>query len=261
MQHLQQQLHTAEEEHRSLQARLEASTQAAAAKEAEAAAAAKAEQAALQAAAEAKQQRQLSAAAAAAAGAQPHLSCPGFQPLALPHQQQQPLQLYEQQVRQELEGQRLLNTATADAAAQRHEWAGPSSSGHTAYRTCLSPMRNASSSYAERMHDMQDHITALNRSLSADRKHSRLLKKQHLGKSRKGVDKGKAAPVSQSKRARPVSPQRRGKGVGQAGVLDLFDSEAESVDEAETSSSNGASLASSDRYTAKSQYAGANHIA
>lgn len=99
MHHLQQQLQLAQQEHRNLQARLEASKQAAAAREAEAAAAAAAEQAAKRAAAELKKQKQAAAAAAAVAGAQPHRSCPGVQlPQQSPQQflQQQPVQLMQQ---------------------------------------------------------------------------------------------------------------------------------------------------------------------
>ena len=255
VQHLQQQLKAAEEEHCSMQERLEASIQAAAAKEAEAAAAAKAEQAALKAAAEAKQRQQSSAAAAAVAGAQPHLSSPGFQPLALPQEHpQQPLQLPKQQVWQEFEGQRLLSTAAAttaaqpSAAAQRFGWTD-AGRGHTASRTCISPMRDPSPTYASRMRDMQDHIDALNRSLSANRQRSSP-KRRHVHKGSKHANKAdadKRGVHEQSKRARSTSPHGRGQGT-QAGVLDLFDSDLESVEEAETNSSRDAdSAASSDR--------------
>ncbi len=250
---LLQQLKAAEEEHRGMQARLEASIQAAAAKEAEAAAAAKAEQAAVQAAAQAKQQQQASSAAAAVAGAQPQLSSPGFQPLALP--QQQPVQLPEQQVWQEFEGQRLLNTAAAAAAAQpsaamqRFGWTDVGT-GLSASRTCLSPIRDESPTYASRIRDMQDHINVLNRSL-ADTRRSSSPKKQHVHKSSKRVSsKDRHGVQEQSKRQRsmsPPGPARRQQGV-KGGVTDLFDSDAESDEEAESSSRHTyASEASSDR--------------
>jgi len=250
---LQQQLKAAEEEHRGMQARLEASIQAAAAKEAEAGAAAKAEQAAVQAAAQAKQQQQSSAAAAAVAGAQPQLSCPGFQPLALP--QQQPVQLPEQQVWQEFEGQRLLNTAAAAAAAQpsaamqRFGWTDVST-GLSASRTCLSPIRDESPTYASRIRDMQDHIHALNRSLADNRRSSP--KRQHAHKNSKHVSsKDRHAVQEHSKRQRSLSPQGppRGQTGVKPGVTDLFDSDAESDEEAESRSRHSdGSEASSDRF-------------
>ena len=249
---VQQQLKAAEEEHRGMQARLEASIQAAAAKEAEAAAAAKAEQAAVQAAAQAKQQQQSSAAAAAVAGAQPQLSSPGFQPLALP--QQQPVQLPEQQVWHEFEGQRLLNTAAAavaaqpSAAMQRVVWTDVGT-GLSASRTCLSPIRDESSTYASRIHDMQDHINALNRSLAENRRSSP--KKQHAHKSSKRVSsKDRHAVQEHSKRQRSLSPQGpvRGQTGVKTGVTDLFDSDAESDQEAGSNSRHSdASEAFSDR--------------
>lgn len=249
---LQQQLKAAEEEHHGMQARLEASIQAAAAKEADAAAAAKAEQAAVQAAAQAKQQQLSSAAAAAVAGAQPQLSSPGFQPLALP--QQQPVQLPEQQVWQEFEGQRLLNTAAAAAAAQpsaamqRFGWTAVGT-GLSASRTCLSPMRDESPTYASRIRDMQDHVNALNRSL-ADKQRSSP-KRQHAHKSSKRVSsKNRHAVQEHSKRLRSLSPQgpARGQSGVKTGVTDLFDSDAESDEQAEISSRHSdASEASSDR--------------
>ncbi|KAL0042112.1 hypothetical protein WJX77_003665 [Trebouxia sp. C0004] len=244
---LQQQLKAAEEEHRSMQACLEASIQAAAAKEAAAAAAAKAEQAAVQAAAQAKQQQQSSAAAAAVAGAQPQLSCPGFQPLALP--QQPP----EQQVWQEFQGQRLLNTAGAAAAAQpsaamqRFGWTDVGTA-CSASRTCISPTCGELPTYASRIHDMQDHINALNRSLADNRRSSP--KRQHVHKSSKRISrKDKHGAQEHSKRQRSLSPQgpARGQTGVKTGVTDLFDSDAESDEELESSGGHSdASEASSD---------------
>ena len=249
---LQQQLKAAEEEHRGMQARLEASIQAAAAKEAEAAAAAKAEQAAVQAAAQAKQQQQASSAAAAVAGAQPQLSSPGFQPLALP--QQQPVQLPEQQVWQEFEGQRSLNTAAAAAAAQpsaamqRFGWTDVGT-GFSASRTCLSPIRDESPTYASRIRDMQDHIHALNRSSADNRRSSP--KRQHAHKNSKHVSsKDRHAVQEHSKRQRSLSPQSpaRGQTGVKPGVTDMFDSDAESNEGAESSGRHSdGSEASSDR--------------
>ncbi len=245
---LQQQLKAAEEEHCGMQARLEASIQAAAAKEAEAAAAAKAEQAAVQAAAQAKQQQQSSAAAAAVAGAQPQLSCPGFQPLALP--QQQHVQLPEQQVWREFEGQRLLNSAAAQpsAAMQRFGWTDVGTA-LSASRTCLSPIRDESPTYASRIRDMQDHIHALNRSLADNRRSSS--KRQHAHKSSKHVSsKDRHGVQEHSKRQRSLSPQgpTRGQTGVKTGVADLFDSDAESGEEADSSSRHSdGSEASSNR--------------
>lgn len=249
VQQLQQQLQAAEEEHRSMQERLQASIHAAAAKEAAAAAAAQAEQAAVQAAAQAKRQQQSSAAAAAVAGAQPRLSCPGFQPLAL--SQQQPVQLLEQQVWQEFEGQRLLNTAAAQpsAAVQRFGCLDPTS-GSTASHTCVSPFHADSSSYALRIQAMQNHINALTRSL-ADSKHGSSSPRRHVHRSGKRVHTDKRSMQEQAKRLTADPPQHgHGQGV-RAGRADLFDSDAESDDRSATSSDH--SEASSDRYINQAQ--------
>lgn len=248
MQHLQQQLQAAEEEHRSMQERLQASIQAAAAKEAAAAAAAEAEKAAVQAAAQAKQQQQSSAAAAAVAGAQPWLSCPGFQPLALP--QQQPVQLLEQQVWQEFQGQRLLNTAAAQpsAAVQRFSCIDPTS-GSTASHSRVGPLHDDSPSYASRIQAMQNHINALTRSL-ADSRRGSSPQRRHAQRSGKHAHTDKRGMQEQAKRPVAAPPQGGGQGV-HAGRADLFDSDAESDDRSATSSNPSES--SSDRYINQAQ--------
>lgn len=242
VQQLQQQLHAAEEEHRNMQSRLEVSVKAAAVKEAEAAAAAKAEQAALKAAACATQQSQ--AAVAAATGAQPHMSCPGFQPL--PQQQQQPLQLSAQQVRQEFEGQQLLNTAAAAAQSSDHQhgWL-QNYEGRTSSRIAFGPPRDCSPTYAARMRDMQDHIDALTRSLSQNRRNSPKRQRGHKGHKHSSRDKLQADQHSKKARSStPAVPQ----GIVQSSVLDLFDSEAESAEETGNSGrSSDADACSSDR--------------
>ena len=209
-------------------AHLEASVKTATAKEAEAAAAAKAEQAALQAAEHARQQS--CAAVAAAAGAQPHLSCPGFQPLP----QSEPLQLPEQ-VRQEFEGQKLLNSAmgTLPLGSHRHGLVPDDKGARNASRVAVRPSGHCSPiTYASRMRDMQDHIDALTRSLSQNRRTSP--KRQRGKKGRKHGSKDKHQADEHTKR-RPSqsSVQLASKHLD---VLDLFDSVVE-----ETESSSGRS--------------------
>lgn len=220
-------------------ARLDASMKTATAKEAEAAAAAKAEQAALQAAECARQQS--CAAVAAATGAQPRLSCPGFQPL--PQYQQQPLQLPQQQVRQEFEGQKLLNAA----AAGRLGGLVSDSEGRSASRIALGPSRACSpSTYASRMRDMQDHIDALTRSLSQNRRKSP--KRERGQQDRKpGKAKHRAGDHMYSKKQRPeYSPVQQGS--VQLDSLNLFDSEVEVTESSSGRSCDDAS--NSDRFAA-----------
>lgn len=212
-----------------MQARLEASIKAAAAKEAEAAAAAKAEQAALQAAAKARQQS--CAAVAAATGAQPHISCPGFG--AVPQKQQQPLQLSDPRVRQEFEGQQLLNSMAAAASqpvAGRRR--AQENDGRSASRIAFGPSRDCSSTYDSRMREMQDHIDELTKSLSQNRRSSP--KRQRGQKAQKQDSKDRHHASQHSKKRRPShSPAQQGNVLG---VLDLFKAEDESAEEAQTSS-------------------------
>ena len=242
VQQLQQQLHAAEEEHRSMTTRLEASVTTATAKEAEAAAAAKAEQAALQAAERARQQS--CAAVAAATGAQPHLSCPGFQPL--PHSEY-PLQLPEQQVRQEFEGQKLLNSAvgTLPLRSHRHGLVPDNKGGRSAPRVAVRPSRDCSpSTYASRMRDMQDHIDALTCSLSQNRR--KTPKRQRGQKGRKHGSRDKHQADEHKKRRPSQSPvQVASKHLD---VLDLFDSEVEEPESSSGRSCDDASESTSDRY-------------
>ena len=251
VQHLQQQLHAAEEEHRSMTTRLEASVKTATAKEAEAAAAAKAEQAALQAADRARQQS--CAAVAAATGAQPHLSCPGFQPLP---QREHPLQLPEQRVRQEFEGQKLLNSAvgTLPLRSHQHGLVPDNPESRSACRVAVRSSRDCSPlTYASRMRDMQDHLDALTRSLSQTR---RVVPKRQRGeKGQKHGSKDKHQADQHKKRRPGQSPvQPRSKHLD---LLDLFNSE---VEESESSSgrrdhdaSESASESTSDRYCTTDQ--------
>lgn len=240
VQHLQQQLHAAEEEHRSMMTRLEASAKTATAKEAEAAAAAKAEQAALQAAERARQQS--CAAVAAVTGAQPHLSCPGFQPLP---QCEISLHSPEQQVRQQFEGQKLLNSAmgTLPLRSHRHGLVPDNQGGRSASRVAVRPSRDCSPcTYASRIRDMQDHIDALTRSLSQNSP-----KRQREQKGRKHSSKDKHQADEHKKRRPSHSPVQQAS--KRLDVLDLFDSEVE-----ETESSSGrscdddASESTSDRF-------------
>lgn len=226
-------------------ARLEASIKAATAKEAEAAAAAKAEQAALQAAECARQQ--CCAAVAAATGAQPHLSCPGFQPL--PQYQQQPLQLPQQQVRQEFEGQKLLNAAAAGTLPVNGQRLGglvSGSEGHSASCIALGSSRDCSpSTYASRMRDMQDHIDALTRSLSQNRRKSPKRERGPKGRKPGSKDKHRAGDHMYSKKRRPEHSAVQ-QGSVHLNTLNLFDSEAE-----ESSSGRSCDNAStSDRFAA-----------
>ena len=216
-------------------ARLEASVKTATAKEAEAAAAAKAEQAALQAAECAKQQS--CAAVAAATGAQPHLSCPGFQPLP---QFQHPSQLPEQQVRQEFEGQKLLKSMAAGTlplSRHRHSLVPDSAS-----RIAIGPSRDCSPmTYAWRMRDMQDHINALTRSLSHNRRVSP--KRQRGQKGRKHSSEDEHQADEHKKRRPSQSP------VQQASMhLDLFDSEVEETDSSRGHSCGDDDASTSDRF-------------
>lgn len=242
MQHLQQQLHAAEEQHRSMTACLEASVKTATAKEAEAVAAAKAEQAALQAAEHARQQS--FAAVAAATGAQPHLSCPGFQPLP---QREYPLQPPEQQIRQEFDGQKLLNSAvgTLPLRSHRHGLMPDNQQIHSASRVAVRPSRDCSpSTYASRMRDMQDHIDALTRSLSQNRRISP--KRQRGEKGRKHGSKGKHQPDEHKKRRPSQSPVQLAS--KRLDVLDLFDSELEETASSSGRSCDDASESTSDRF-------------
>ena len=209
---------------------LEASAKTATAKEAEAAAAAKAEQAALQAAERARQQS--CAAVAAATGAQPRLSCPGFQPLP---QCEYPVQLPEQQIRQEFEGQRLLNSAVGNLPLRSHRHGlMPDNQGvHSASRVAVRPSGDCSpSTYASRMRDMQDHIDALTRSLSQNRRGSP--KRQRWEKGRKHGSKDKHQADEHKQRRPSQSPVQLAS--KRLDVVDLFDSEVE-----ETASCSGRS--------------------
>ena len=265
VQQLQQQLQLAQQEHCNLQARLEASKQAAAAREAEAAAAAAAaaaaEQAAKRAAAEAKKQRLASAASAALAGAQPQRSCPGFQPLQLPQQlqpvqQQQPLhqqQLLQQQqqVVQEREGQQALDKETRGSgsplsppfpvAPQR--FAGPGASG-----TLVSPGYYSlpSPSYAACVQDMQQQVHALKGSLDRQTDRHKHQRQHRTGRNSKHAARSSRLHThTQDDGASPVRPKH-----GRAVLEALFDSEAHSGAESEhEASSSGAecSGSSSDR--------------
>ena len=224
-----------------MQARLEASTKAAAAKEAEAAAAAKAEQAALQAAAKARQQS--CAAVAAATGAQPHISCPGFRPVP----QQQPLQLSDPQVRQEFEGQKLLNSMAAAAsqpvAGRRHGWA-QETDGRSASRIAFEPSRDCSQTYESRMREMQAHIDMMTQLLPQNRRSSPKRQRGHKTQRQDGKDRHHA--LQRSKKRRPTQPPGQQGNV--LGVLDLFESEDESAEEAQSSSSSDDDISGSDRF-------------
>ena len=225
-----------------MMARLEASVKTATAKEAEAAAAAKAEQAALQAAEAARQQS--CAAVAAATGAQPHLSCPGFPPLT--QCQQQPLHLPQQQVRQEFEGQKLLNAAAAGSLPLTgHQGLVSDSEGHSASRVVLGSSRDCSpSTYASRMRNMQDHIDALTRSLSQNRRKSPKRERGQKGRKHGRKDKHQAVDNMHSMKRRPEhSPVQQGS--QQLDVLNLLDSEDERTESSSGSSCGEAS--SSDR--------------
>ena len=225
-------------------ARLEASVKTASAKEAEAAAAGKAEQAALQAAEHARQQS--CAAVAAATGAQPHLSYPGFQPFP---QHERPTRLPEQQVRQEFEGQKLLNSAmgTLPLTSHRHGLVPENNRGHSASHVAVRPSRDCSpSTYATRMRDMQDHIEALTLSLSQNRQSSP--KRQRGQKVGRHSTKDKHQADERKKR-RPRQPpvQLASKRLD---TLDLFDSE-DALSSSGRSYGDAASPASestSDRY-------------
>lgn len=277
VQQLQQQLQLAQQEHRNLQARLEASKQAAAAREAEAAAAAAAaataEQAAKRAAAEAKKQRLAAAASAALAGAQPQRSCPGFQPLQLPqqlqpvqqqqplhqqqqkllHQQQQQQQLLQQdqQVMHEREGQQALDRATRRPGSPLsppfsvppQRFAGPGASGalvSPGYYSLPSP------SYAACVQDMQQQVHALKGSLDRQtdrhkhqRQHRTDRNSKHAARSRR------LYTHNQDDGASPVRPKHH-----RAVLEDLFDAEAHSGAESEHEASDSGgecSSSSSDR--------------
>lgn len=238
VQHLQKQLHAAEEEHRCMTARLEASVKTASVKEAEAAAAGKAEQAAVQAAEHARQQS--CAAVAAATGVQPHLSSPRFQPFT---QHQRPMRMPEQQVRQEFEGQKLLNSAMGPLTSHRHGLVVDSNGGHSASRAAVRPSRDCSpSTYASRMRDMQDHIEALTRSLSQNRQSS---PKRQRGKKggRHGI-KDKHQADEQKKRRPQRSPVQLAS--KRLDTLDLFDSE-DALSSSGRSHDDEASESTSDR--------------
>ena len=221
-----------------MQAQLEVSVRAAAAKEAEAAAAAKAEQAALQAAERARQQS--CAAVAAATGAQPHVSCPGF----WPQQQQQPMQLSKQQVRQEFAGQKLLNSVAA-AGPVCSPTGRPDNGRNTASGIAVTPSRDCSPTYACRMRDMQDHIDALTRSLTETRVSPKRLRGQ---KGHKYGGKNRQYADVHSKKRRPSQPPVQ-QSARQMDVSDLVDSEDESAEEADSSSdlSRDDDASSSDR--------------
>lgn len=226
-------------------ARLEASVKTATAKEAEAAAAAKAEQAALQAAECARQQS--CAAVAAATGAQPHLSCPGFQPLP---QYQQPLHLPQQQVRQEFEGQKLLHAAaTGTLPLQGHRGLVSDSEGHSASRFALGPSRDCSpSTYASRMRNMQDRIDALTRSLSQNRRKSPKRERGQKGRNHGSRDRHQAGDVYSKKRRPDHSPVQQGS--VRLDVFNLFDSEVEVERTASSSGRSCDDALTSDRFVA-----------
>lgn len=263
VQQLQQQLQLAQQEHCNLQARLEASKQAAAARKAEAAAAATAEKAALAAAAEAKKQRQAAAAAAAVAGAQPRRSCPGFQPLQLPQQQpvqlhqqqmpqQQPVQQQQLQILQEIEGQHLLSQAatgrrngspvpfTSPATAQ--QFVGPSTSGMSFSPGSYQAMP---AGYAACVQDMQQHIHTLKGSM-ARHKHQ---KRHRQGHGKKHVDRTDRLQTDRHAH-KTLLPHQKDSRVALQGSFDSeADSDAES--EAATVSTSGADSdgSGSDRYS------------
>lgn len=221
-------------------ARLEASVKTARAKEAEAAAAGKAEQAALQAAEHARQQS--FAAVAAATGAQPHLSYPGFQPFP---QRESPMRLPEQQVRQEFEGQKLLNSAvgTLPLTSDRHGLVPDNNGGHSASRVAVRPSRDCShSTYASRMRDMQDHIEALTRSFSQNSSP----KRQRGQKVERHGTKDKHQANQHQKRRPRQSPVQLAS--QRLDTLDLFDSE-DALSSSGRSYVNEASESTSDRLT------------
>ena len=131
---------------------------------------------------------------------------------------------------------------------QRFGWTDVGT-GLSASRTCLSPIRDESPTYASRIRDMQNHIHALNRSLADNRRSSP--KRRHAHKSSTRVSsKGRHAVQEHSKRQRSLSPQgpARGQTGVKSGVTDLFDSDAESDEEAENSGHHSdGSETSSDR--------------